>query len=260
MADNKIVPDNKKEPDHSSYTTTPNDLDPGLTANVVDCSETPKVWYILFLPSFFPSLFLLFHTSFLISRILFKMFIDRVLIDGEFVISNFDVKFPGEFLPMWMIITYLIATLGLYGIILLFRFIRRCCYRNRCCTPDTVHFAFGKMVITNKGRIICWKEEIYQKKIDDKYKGHLFCCYIDGCIASCYRGFIFWCIKPCWPQLCQAPVKYAFAQESRMYRASGTPRSTTNQMTKSNVISTYPLRCEANHTIHVKRSQLLVLL
>ena len=133
---------------------------------------------------------------------------------------NFDVKFPSKFLPMWKIISLVVFTLGLYSFILLFRFIRRCCYRHRCCTPNVVSFAFGKMVITNKGRIICWREQIHQKKITHKYRGHLIFLYIDGCIAALYRWFIFCCIKPCWPKLCQPPVKYSFAQESRMYRVS----------------------------------------
>ena len=165
------------------------------------------------------------------------MFLNRVLVEGEVVISNFDVKFPGEFLPIWQLIALVIGTLGLYSFVLLFRFIRRFCYRIRCCTPDTVHFAFGKMVITNKGRIICWKEEIYQKKItNEKYKGHFWCLYIDGCIAACFHSIVFWCIKPCFPKLCQAPVNYAFAQESRMYRASDVKQITQYMTNEANCL------------------------
>ena len=174
-ADDKIQPTADGEPDHSTFTTTPNDLDPGLTTNLVEVLETPK------------------------------MFIRRVLIEGEEVVSTFDVKFPGEFLPMWQIVTYCIASLGLYGFCLLFRFIRRCMYRCRICTPNVVHFAFGKMAVTNKGRIICWKEEVYQKKVPQNK-----CNWLGFCIKCC--------CEICWPGLCQAPVIYAYGQESRMYR------------------------------------------
>jgi hypothetical protein len=61
------------------------------------------------------------------------------------------VKFPGEFVPLWQIVSLLIVTAGLYGIVLLFRMIRRWCYRNKYCTPATVSFVFGKMAITSKG-------------------------------------------------------------------------------------------------------------
>jgi len=202
-ADGKVVPTNG--PDHSTYTTTTNDLDPGLTTTMVDCNETPR------------------------------MFIQRVLVDGEVVVESFDVKFPGEFLPMWKIISLLIGTLGLYSIVLLFRFVRRCCYRWRICTPDTVHFAFGKMAVTNKGRVICWKEEVYQKKQEVKtYVGHLMFCYIDGCIAWLGRCFVAVCIKPFWPELCQHPTEYAFAQETRMYRVADVKQITQFMTSEAN--------------------------
>ncbi len=120
---------------------------------------------------------------------------------------------------MWQLIAYCIGTLGLYGFILLFRFIRRCMYRCRICTPDVVHFAFGKMAVTNKGRIICWKEEVYQKKVDQKkYKGHCCCLYLDWLVCCTWSFCIKCCCDFCWPGLCQAPLKYSFGQEARMYR------------------------------------------
>ena len=122
---------------HNEYKTTPNDLDPGLTANVIELSETPK------------------------------QLLERMLGESEEVIATFDVKFPGEFMPLWMIVTLCIITCGLNGFILFFRWVRRCCYRWQCCTPDVVKFAFGKMAVTSKGRVICWEEVVYQKKKKD---------------------------------------------------------------------------------------------
>jgi hypothetical protein len=107
-------------------TGTAHDLDAGLSYNVIEQVETPK------------------------------SFLERVLVDDEVVLDQFDCKFPGEFIPLWKIIMLLIVTVGLYSIVLLFRAIRRWCYRMKICTPSTVHFAFGKMAITSKGRVLCW--------------------------------------------------------------------------------------------------------
>lgn len=81
-----------------------------------------------------------------------KSFLERTLIDDEYVVETFDVKFPGEFLPVWKIVSLLIVTVGLYGIVLCFRAIRRWCYRHQCCKPTTVKFQYGKMAITSRGR------------------------------------------------------------------------------------------------------------
>ena len=102
-------------------TGTAYEHDPGLSDNVTDQVETPQE------------------------------LLKRIIVDDESILSTFDVKFPGEFVPLWKIVSLLIVTVGLYGIVLLFRMIRRWFYRNRWCTPSTVHFVFGKMAITSKG-------------------------------------------------------------------------------------------------------------
>jgi len=125
-----IVDDDEESKVDDSIATYPTgtaqDLDAGLSYNVIEQVETPK------------------------------SFLERVLVDDEVVLDSFDVKFPGEFVPLWKIIMLLIVTVGLYSIVLLFRAIRRWCYRMRICTPSTVHFTFGKMAITSKGRVLCW--------------------------------------------------------------------------------------------------------
>lgn len=76
-------------------------LDPGLTNNVIDRTETPK------------------H------------FLERILVHDEKVMETFDVKFPTQMLPVYKIVQLLIFTLGLYAFVLLFRKIRRYCYKKR---------------------------------------------------------------------------------------------------------------------------------
>lgn len=85
----------------------------------------------------------------------------------------------------------LILTGGMYAIILGFRMVRRWCYKKRWCTPQTVHFAFGKMAVTTKGRVICWKEEVFQfKPPQKKYKGYFWIDYI--CVQ------LMWSIAKCF--------------------------------------------------------------
>ena len=81
-----------------------------------------------------------------------QSFLERTLIDDEFVVETFDVKFPGQFVPVWKIVSLLIVTVGLYGFVLCFRAIQRWCYRHQCCKPTTVSFTYGKMAITSRGR------------------------------------------------------------------------------------------------------------
>ena len=67
------------ETDQREYPTgTAYDLDPGLTNNVVDQVETPN------------------------------QLLARILLDDEQVVDTFDVKFPGEFIPVWYILYYII--------------------------------------------------------------------------------------------------------------------------------------------------------
>lgn len=173
------------QPDHSTFCTTSNDLDPGLSANVVELSETPV------------------------------MFLNRVLGENEQVLATFDVKFPGEFIPLWKIVLLCIVTCGLYSIVLMYRWIRRCCYRWRCCTPALVSFSFGKMAITNHGRVICWEEQIEQKKV--KQKSWIpACCKPCCCCCICMGQAI---VKMFCRDTCQAPVKYKTVNFSRIYRA-----------------------------------------
>lgn len=173
--------------DRMPSTTT--DFDPGLTANVIGLSETPS------------------------------MYLARVLGEGEEVLATFDVKFPGDFIPVWKIVMLCIATFGLYLIVLFHRWVRRCCYRWRCCVPALVSFSFGKMAITNKGRVICWEENIHQFKPPQKeYKGSAYCCYIDKLILRILCFPVKLCVNLCCRDLCAPPVTYTTVNFSRIYR------------------------------------------
>lgn len=69
----------------------------------------------------------------------------RVLLPDEQVIGNFDCFFPSFMLPRWKIVLLLISTLGLYGFVLLGRWIQRQCIKNKCYTPMLVEFQRGKV-------------------------------------------------------------------------------------------------------------------
>lgn len=169
------------------------------------------------------------------------MFLERMLADGESVTATFDVKFPGEFLPLWKIVMMCVFSLGLYGFVLFFRWVRRCCYRWRCCVPSVVSFSFGKMAITNKGRIICWEEKVLQEKppqenCPDSCHGSWFLCYLDAFFLSsiccpfklCCRldkliCNILWmplkcCVLMCCRDACAPPVNYSTSNVTRVYR------------------------------------------
>jgi len=172
-----------------------------------------------------------------------RMFLDRILGEGEEALAMFDVKFPGEFIPLWKIVMLCIVTAGLYSFVLFFRWVRRCCYRWRCCTPTLVSFSFGKMAITSRGRVICWEETVRQEKPEqtecpESCTGTPCLCYFDACLlrSSCCPFYyccrldklIFaalWCpLKVCvnifCRDLCQAPVNYKTVNFSRIYRTS----------------------------------------
>lgn len=178
------------DPDIAKYPTgTAYDFDAGLSHNVAAQVETPKT------------------------------FLERVLVDDEVVVDTFDVKFPGEFIPLWKIVALLISTLGLYSFVLLFRLIRRCFYRRRWCTPHTVHFTFGKMAVTSKGRVLCWKEEVYQFKPPQKsFKGHIGLCYLDYLVYLVLWAIAKCCIVMCCPDLCSPPIEFSTTNSFRSYR------------------------------------------
>lgn len=114
--------------------------------------------------------------------------VKRILMNGEVILADFDCYFPYEMLPMWKLIYLCIITCGLYALILCYRVIRRACYRMRCCTPKTLSFIRGKMMVTNYGRLICWAEKGKQRKLDG------WCCFNWLC---CLCRMI--CSKTCAP-------------------------------------------------------------
>lgn len=170
-----------KEKDHNEYKTTPNDLDPGLTKNVIELSETPR------------------------------QMLSRVLGPDEEVLATFDVKFPGEFIPLWKLVLLCVVTCGLYSFVLFFRWVRRCFYRWRCCVPALVSFSFGKMAITSKGRVICWDETVVQIKPKQRPP--------PCCIRMLYLP-IKMCITCFCRDACAPPVTYSVVNFTRVYRTS----------------------------------------
>lgn len=143
-------------------------------------------------------------------------FLNRVLLlnEGERVVANFDVMFPQKMIPTWKIILLLIFTLGLYGIVLLYRFIERMCWRAKICTPSLVEFHRGKMVITTHGRIICWSETCHQAKIHP----HPICTFL--CWCFCPIQMCIWRLCLCFcRETCQAHVDYQIINDTRIYNA-----------------------------------------
>lgn len=125
-----------------------------------------------------------------------KNFLDRVLLPGERVVKEFDCYFPSNFIPRWKLIALLILTCGLYCFVLLKRAIERWCYKHRCCTPAVVEFVRGKLVITDRFRVICWNTRTQQIKT-----GKGCCCGLCG-------------------ELCAAPVIFDVDMEHRVYDAN----------------------------------------
>jgi hypothetical protein len=90
--------------------------------------------------------------------------VKRMMCDQEHILATFDVLFPYQKIPQWKIIYLLIITCGLYAIQMLVDALRQWCYKNKLCTPPVIDYTRGKMVITSKGRLICWDEHVVQIK------------------------------------------------------------------------------------------------
>jgi len=94
-------------------------------------------------------------------------------------------------------------------------------HHNLSCTPSLVSFEFGKMAITNKGRVICWKEYVNQvKPPQKKYSGTILLCYLDWLLAQIMWLFAKMCIICCCPDLCAPPTNFSYENTMQSYRIS----------------------------------------
>jgi len=145
--------------------------------------------------------------------------IKRTLVEGEKIVSQFNCYFPGDMIPVWKLVMLSVCTLGLYGIVLLYRFIKRQCYSRGCCTPNMIQFEKKRMAITDKGRVILWTELVSQK-IQQKGGGGsclTFCC---TCVFSFFWKIIVACVTLCDKDLCRPPTEYSVVTNICVYGAS----------------------------------------
>ena len=118
--------------------------------------------------------------------------IKRMMVGDEKVEATFDVLFSdGRFSlpPLHTIILMIILTCGCYGCILLGYFSKR--GKQKLKNMSMIRYTRGKMAITNKGRLICWSENVLQMKT--------------GCGCACCG------------ELCRAPVQYDITSNTQIY-------------------------------------------
>jgi len=142
----------------------------------------------------------------------------RTLFKDEVVLKEFNCYFPTKMVPRWKMVLLLICTLGLYGILLAYHALLRWCYRHRCCTPALVSLERGKLAVTSYGRIICWKTDGKQKKIQPNCVvaalKYLFTCLTCGISSMCAC-----CCKLCFRDLCAAPIEFEITSETEIFLA-----------------------------------------
>lgn len=89
----------------------------------------------------------------------------RYLLKGEVVTGQFDFFYPRKGFSTRFKYFLTFITLGLYMVFVCLRnlvgVLRRLLFPCKAC-KDPIHLRRGKMVVTNKGRIICWQLEVAQ--------------------------------------------------------------------------------------------------
>jgi hypothetical protein len=128
-------------------------------------------------------------------------YLKRILFQDEIVLDQFDCYFPLKMIPIHQLIFLCVITFGFYGFVLAFRALQRFMYRKRCCTPANYESRRGKLAITNKGRVITWKQVIIQNKTSNACSG--LCC-------------IF---TQCFKKSCAAPTKFDIISYSKIFNA-----------------------------------------
>jgi len=142
----------------------------------------------------------------------------RTLFKNEVVLKEFNCYFPTRMIPRWKLLLLIIFTFGLYGLVLAYHALLRWCYRNRFCTPALVSLERGKLAVTSLGRIICWKSDGQQKKVQPNcvVAALKYMCVCMTCGLSSMFGC---CLKLCFRDLCAAPVEYHITTETEIFLA-----------------------------------------
>lgn len=106
--------------------------------------------------------------------------------EGETLDAVYDVHFPDKPVPLWKFILYSIMTLGVYPCA---HYVRRCCYKHKCCAPPYTEMRRAKMALTSKDRLIIWTTDVEQRSNSDN---NTYCCCC--CCCLCCRKI---CCLPC---------------------------------------------------------------
>lgn len=84
------------------------------------------------------------------------------LAQGEKVIAQYEVYYPGKMMPFWLYLLLCICTFGLFA---LYYECLKFSYRNcrTCCKPTMISMTRGCMAITNIGRVLVWEAAVDQQ-------------------------------------------------------------------------------------------------
>jgi hypothetical protein len=126
----------------------------------------------------------------------------EALLEGETAIASYDVLFPDIYFPLHVIIWNCIMTCGLFLCGLLVRKAQRerwCC---GYCKPQNLYVRRGKMIVTSKGRVITWEQDMQQSYVEE----------VDGCTKA--LQCMFGC---CCKETCDAPMNYNVSLRTVIY-------------------------------------------
>eukprot|EP01034_Spumella_vulgaris_P026386 gene26386-32960_t len=89
----------------------------------------------------------------------------RHLLKHEVVTGQFDFYYPQKGFSKRFTFLLIFLTMGMYLVVIgvrnLLNYLRRLLFPCQACA-DSVYFRRGKLVVTNKGRVICWNMELQQ--------------------------------------------------------------------------------------------------
>jgi hypothetical protein len=74
-------------------------------------------------------------------------------------VAQYDVYFPGKLIPMWLFVIYTVLSFGLF---LVYYYCNLWFISRGCCLPTNLEFSRGRLMVTNKDRIIIWKADFSQ--------------------------------------------------------------------------------------------------
>ena len=82
-------------------------------------------------------------------------------------VAQYDVYFPGKLIPMWLFVIYTVLTFGLF---LVYYYCNLWFISKGCCLPTNLEFSRGRLMVTNKDRIIVWKADFNQVRVPAHFK------------------------------------------------------------------------------------------